>query len=171
MRSVGQFFRPELINRLDELLIFNKLPPSVILDIVTLRLSELRTRLAPRRIKLEVEEDALAWLATKGYSEQFGARAVARVVRDKIVTKVASRLLEGEIKYVFLPINDESWRDRDGDVVNIAVRGDELNISSRPDPANQDLTADGGKEEPRTLEVLEDVEDDVEEERTRAHFW
>ena len=98
MRSVGQFFRPELVNRLDELLIFNKLPPSVILDIVTLRLSELRTRLAPRRIKLEVEDDALAWLATKGYSEQFGARAVARVVRDKIVTKVASRLLEGEIK-------------------------------------------------------------------------
>jgi len=47
---------------------------------------------------LEVEDDALAWLATKGYSEQFGARAVARVVRDKIVTKVASRLLEGEIK-------------------------------------------------------------------------
>jgi ATP-dependent Clp protease ATP-binding subunit ClpB len=98
MRSVGQFFRPELINRLDELLIFNKLPPSVILDIVTLRLSELRTRLLPRRIKLEVEDDALAWLATKGYSEQFGARAVARIVRDKIVTKVASRLLEGEIK-------------------------------------------------------------------------
>jgi hypothetical protein len=55
-------------------------------------------------------------------------------------------------------------------VVNIGVKGDELNISSRPDPANQDLTADGGKEEPRTLEVLEDVEDDVEEERTRAHF-
>ena len=55
-------------------------------------------------------------------------------------------------------------------MVNIAVKGDELDISSRPDPANQDLTADGGKEEPRTLEILEEVEDDVEEERTRAHF-
>jgi len=55
-------------------------------------------------------------------------------------------------------------------VVNIAVRGDELDISSRLDPANQDLAADGGKEEPRTLEILEEVEDDVEEERTRAHF-
>jgi hypothetical protein len=54
-------------------------------------------------------------------------------------------------------------------VVNIAVKGDELNISSRPDPANQDLR-DGGKEEPRTLEILEEVEEDVEEERTRAHF-
>ena len=55
-------------------------------------------------------------------------------------------------------------------MVNIAVRGDELDISSKPDPANQDLTAEGGKEEPRTLEILEEVEDDVEEERTRAHF-
>lgn len=55
-------------------------------------------------------------------------------------------------------------------MVNIAVRGDELDISSRPDPTNQDLTADGGKEEPRTLEVLEEVEDDAEEERTRVHF-
>jgi ATP-dependent Clp protease ATP-binding subunit ClpB len=95
---VGHFFRPELINRLDELLIFNKLPPSIILSIVNLRISELRTRLAPRRIRLEVDDDALALLATKGYSEKFGARAVARVVRDKIVTVVASRLLEGEIK-------------------------------------------------------------------------
>jgi hypothetical protein len=55
-------------------------------------------------------------------------------------------------------------------VVNIAVKGDELNISSRPDPANQDFTAEGGMEEPRNLEILEEVEDDVEEERTRAHF-
>jgi ATP-dependent Clp protease ATP-binding subunit ClpB len=98
LASVGTFFRPELVNRLDELLIFNKLPPSVILDIVSLRLGELRTRLAPRRIKLEVDDDALAWLASKGFSEQFGARAVARIARDKVVTRIASRLLEGDIK-------------------------------------------------------------------------
>ena len=47
---------------------------------------------------MEVDDGALAWLARKGYSEQFGARAVARVVRDKIVTRIASRLLEGGIK-------------------------------------------------------------------------
>jgi ATP-dependent Clp protease ATP-binding subunit ClpB len=98
LRSVGTFFRPELINRLDELLIFNKLPPSIILDIVSLRLNELRGRLAPRRVKLEVGDEALAWLAKKGYSEKFGARAVSRIVRDKIITRVASRLLEGAIR-------------------------------------------------------------------------
>jgi hypothetical protein len=50
------------------------------------------------------------------------------------------------------------------------VKGDELNISSKPDPSNQHLSADDGKEEPRTLEVLEEVEDDMEEERTKTHF-
>lgn len=143
LASVGQFFRPELINRLDELLIFNKLPPTVILDIVTLRLHELRTRLSPRRIKLEVDDEALAWLARKGYSEHFGARAVARVVRDKIVTGVASRLLEGDIK--------------DGDVVKISIDGDDVAITSRPDPLTHDSAAGG--ETKRTLEILEETEE------------
>lgn len=98
MASVGTFFRPELVNRLDELLIFNKLPPSIILDIVRLRLRELQGRLTGRRIRLEVDDEALAWLASKGYSEQFGARAVARVVRDKVITRVARSMLEGTIK-------------------------------------------------------------------------
>jgi hypothetical protein len=54
-------------------------------------------------------------------------------------------------------------------VVNIAVKGDELDISSRPDPANQDMTANEGGDEARTLEILEEVEEDTEEERTRSH--
>ena len=98
LRSVGKFFRPELINRLDELLVFNKLPPSVILNIVDLRLKEVQTRLRPRRITLVVPGEARVWLANKGYSEQFGARAVARVIRDKLVTALAGRMLSGEIK-------------------------------------------------------------------------
>jgi len=56
---------------------------------------------------------------------------------------------------------------RDGDVVNIAVRGDELDISSRPDPANQD-TRSKGDEEPRTLEILEEVEEEDEGKRANA---
>jgi ATP-dependent Clp protease ATP-binding subunit ClpB len=98
LREIGRFFRPELINRLDELLVFNKLPPSIILDIVGLRLNEVQTRLNARRITLDVSEEARIWLASKGYSDQFGARAVARVIRDKVVTPVASRMLAGDIK-------------------------------------------------------------------------
>jgi ATP-dependent Clp protease ATP-binding subunit ClpB len=98
LSSVGRFFRPELINRLDELLVFNKLPPAVILDIVSLRLGELQKRLDPRRIKLEIATDAKEWLAEKGYSERFGARAISRIVRDKVITPVAGLMLEGSIK-------------------------------------------------------------------------
>ena len=98
LHAVGRFFKPELINRLDELLIFNKLPPSIILDIVSLRLSEVQARLASRRITLDVSEEAKVWLAEKGYSEQFGARAVQRVVRDKLVMQIASQMLDGSIR-------------------------------------------------------------------------
>ena len=98
LRSVGHFFKPELINRLDEQLVFNKLPPSVILDIVSLRLREVQERLSARRVVLEVSDEAKMWLATKGYSDQFGARAVARVIRDNVVTRIARSMLDGTLK-------------------------------------------------------------------------
>ncbi|KAK4683991.1 hypothetical protein P7C73_g6217, partial [Tremellales sp. Uapishka_1] len=164
LQSVGRFFKPELINRLDELLVFNKLPPSIILDIVSLRLDELQTRLDPRRIVLDVSNGAKAWLASKGYSDTYGARAVQRVVRDKLVTKVAARLLEGTIK--------------DGDIVKVALEQDEILITSTPNPEDPIVqeailkAAQDERAEPRLLEVLddpyEDVEDDGETER-RAH--
>ncbi|WVN86314.1 uncharacterized protein L203_101477 [Cryptococcus depauperatus CBS 7841] len=166
LSHVNRFFRPELINRLDELLIFNKLPPSVILDIVALRLRELQSRLDSRRITLDVDDDAKAWLAKKGYSEEYGARAINRVVRDQVISKVAKRLLEGDIK--------------DGHVVKIILEGDELKMTSSPDPsiphshlegtgvAEQTLTAGGraSKQEASQLETrpLEILEDGVEEE-------
>lgn len=98
LKDVGKFFRPELINRLDELLVFNKLPPGVILDIVGLRINELQKRLDGKRIVLDVTEDARLWLASKGYSEQFGARAVTRVIRDKLVSVIAGKMLSGDIR-------------------------------------------------------------------------
>lgn len=98
LQSVGRYFKPELINRLDELLVFNKLPPSIILDIVTLRLAEVQSRLVARRITLDVSEEAKIWLASKGYSETFGARAVQRIIRNKVVTQVAGGLLDGSLR-------------------------------------------------------------------------
>lgn len=98
LQAVGRFFKPELINRLDEQLVFNKLPRSVILDIVSLRLREIQQRLDARRIMMDVSESARRWLADKGYSETFGARAVARVIRDRINAPIAVRLLNGDVK-------------------------------------------------------------------------
>ncbi|OCF38898.1 ATP-dependent Clp protease ATP-binding subunit ClpB [Kwoniella heveanensis CBS 569] len=168
LRHVGGFFRPELINRLDELLVFNKLPPSIILDIINLRMRELQSRLDPHRITLDIKDDAKVWLANKGYSEQFGARAVQRVIRDKVVTKVAGKMLDGSI--------------RDGEIVTIGLEKDEIAISSRPDPNAQmpsqtsssesttsgsSKSVDPNRPESRTLEVLEDGVEEVSEDEDK----
>lgn len=98
LESVGRFFKPELINRLDEQLIFSNLPRDVVRDIVDLRLREVQGRLDGKRIRLDASDEAKAYLANEGYSEVFGARAVGRVIRDKISSGVAGQLLQGDIK-------------------------------------------------------------------------
>ncbi|WVO21497.1 uncharacterized protein IAS62_002806 [Cryptococcus decagattii] len=167
LSHVGRFFRPELVNRLDELLIFNKLPPSIILDIVSLRLSELQSRLDGRRITLEVSDDAKAWLAKKGFSEEFGARAVGRVVRDQVISKVAGRLLDGTIK--------------DGDIIKIKSEGEGLEITSTPNPNIPHLPQEGAEHtarvtsteaESRPLNILEDgVEEEGDEDTPRRTVY
>ncbi|ORY35733.1 P-loop containing nucleoside triphosphate hydrolase protein [Naematelia encephala] len=154
LKSVGRFFRPELINRLDELLVFNKLPPSAIHDIVALRLREVQTRLHPHRITLEVSEEATQWLANKGYSDHYGARQVQRVIKDKLSSVIAGRMLEGTIK--------------DGEIVHVKMQGDELVVTSEPDPSIQsvgdlDYRHSESTGEPRPLEVLDDAVDEVED--------
>jgi hypothetical protein len=104
---------------LDELLVFNKLPPSMIRSIVDLRLQEIQARLNPRRVELQVTDAARDWLANRGYSEEYGARAVARVVRDKVANPVASALLDGHI--------------RDGDTITIDRHGDSIVLQGAVD--------------------------------------
>jgi ATP-dependent Clp protease ATP-binding subunit ClpB len=120
LRDVNKFFRPELINRLDELVVFNKLPPSMIVDIVNLRLGEVAARLAAKRITLDVTEPAREWLGKKGYSDRYGARAITRVVRDKIANPLALKMLNGEVN--------------DGEIVTVHLHNDALEIKSKPDP-------------------------------------
>lgn len=96
--AVGRYFKPELINRLDEQFIFNNLPRRVVRDIVDLRLREVQGRLDGRRIRLDVSNEVKEYLAEEGYSEAFGARAIGRVIRDRLSSKIAGKLLKGEIK-------------------------------------------------------------------------
>jgi ATP-dependent Clp protease ATP-binding subunit ClpB len=139
LREVGTFFKPELINRLDELVVFNKLPASIITDIVKLRIKEVASRLVPRRITLNVTEPAEEWLAKKGYSDKYGARAVTRVIRDSIANPLSLKLLDGSVK--------------DGEIVEIHLKNDKLHITSRPDPA---VATEPLSEEDKTREVIED---------------
>ncbi|KAG8936857.1 chaperone ATPase hsp78 [Tulasnella sp. 418] len=110
----SEFFAPELLNRLDSIQVFNKLSRDSIFKVVSLRLNEVVERLSDRRITLNVSEDAKEWLAKSGYSDAYGARAIARVVRTEVLFPLAKKLLTGTI--------------RNGDQVNITVENDKLVI-------------------------------------------
>jgi len=122
LERTSEFFPPELLNRLDTMIVFNKLSRKSILKVVSLRLDDVANRLKHRRIKLDVDEEAQNWLAVKGYSEVYGARAIARVVRTEVLFPLARKLLRGTI--------------RDGDSVKIRVTLDALEIQDNhpPDP-------------------------------------
>jgi len=98
LAQVAETFPPELINRLDSQVVFNKLSPLSILSIVDLRLADVSERLKDRRITLDVSQRAKEWLADQGYSEVYGARAVARIVRTKVLFPLAKKLLTGTIR-------------------------------------------------------------------------
>jgi ATP-dependent Clp protease ATP-binding subunit ClpB len=98
LARAGQHFPPELLNRLDSMLVFNKLSRAAILDVVSLRLTDVAGRLRDRRITLDVDDAAREWLAGHGYSEVYGARAIARVVRTEVLFPLAQKLLGGTIR-------------------------------------------------------------------------
>ena len=100
LERTSEYFPPELLNRLDSMLVFNKLSRGSILNIVSLRLNDVAKRLKHRRITLDVDEAARGWLAEQGYSDIYGARAIARVVRTKVLFPLAQKMLRGTIRYV-----------------------------------------------------------------------
>ncbi|KAK0486080.1 P-loop containing nucleoside triphosphate hydrolase protein [Armillaria novae-zelandiae] len=114
LERTSSYFPPELLNRLDTMLVFNKLSRQSILQVVSLRLNDVADRLKHRRITLDVDEDAREWLAKQGYSEVYGARAIARVVRTDVLFPLAQKLLRGTI--------------RDGDTVVIRANGEENSL-------------------------------------------
>jgi ATP-dependent Clp protease ATP-binding subunit ClpB len=91
----AQYFKPEFINRIDEIVRFRPLSQADLMVIVGVQLNKLRGRLAERRLSLVVEPDAEAWLARAGYDPDFGARPLRRVLQHQIEDPLALLLLEG----------------------------------------------------------------------------
>jgi ATP-dependent Clp protease ATP-binding subunit ClpB len=89
-------FRPELLNRIDEVIIFHQLSREQIRDIVDIQLEELRRRLADREMRIELSDEAKDQLAEAGYDPTFGARPLKRVIQQRIENPLAARLLQGE---------------------------------------------------------------------------
>ena len=91
------FFKPEFINRIDEIVRFRELSEADLGEIVEIQLRGLRERLAARRIGLEVTDAAMAALAHRGYDPSFGARPLKRVIQRELADKLAMQLLDGKI--------------------------------------------------------------------------
>lgn len=95
---VRQHFSPEFTNRIDEIVIFERLTQNNITDIVDVRLREVQARLDDRKIKLEVSEAAKQWLGEHGYEPVFGARPLNRVIQQRVLNPLARLLLDGGIR-------------------------------------------------------------------------
>ena len=110
MAAVRAAFKPEFINRLDDVLIFDALDPSELVQIVDIQLAQLQKRLAQRRLTLEVSLPAKQWLGERGFDPLYGARPLRRLVQQAIGDQLAKMLLAGEV--------------HDGDTVPVNVNPD-----------------------------------------------
>ncbi len=97
MAEVRAHFRPEFLNRIDEIVIFHRLQREQLTQIVDIQLDRLRRRLAARDLVLEITDGAKLWLAERGYDPVYGARPLKRVIRKELEDKIALELLSGRI--------------------------------------------------------------------------
>lgn len=98
MNAVKAAFKPEFINRLDDVLIFDPLSNEQLASIVDIQIRDLAKRLATRQLQLEVSEEARNWLAERGYDPAYGARPLRRLIQKAIGDRLAKALLAGEIR-------------------------------------------------------------------------
>jgi ATP-dependent Clp protease ATP-binding subunit ClpB len=129
LEAVRANFRPEFLNRVDDIIVFTRLDRTQLRTIVEIQLRSLRDRLAQRGLTLEVSQAALDWLATEGYDPAFGARPLKRVIQRSLQDPIAMAILEG--------------RFHEGDTVSVGVDGDSLTITSgRAEPAPRVVDAE-----------------------------
>ena len=129
MESLKNYFRPEFLNRLDEIIIFDILSPQTIRNIVEMQVEEVKKRLAGKDILLSVTNDVYDYLAKEGYDPKFGARPLKRIIQSKILTPVASMMvgegmLRGGAVHVSLKKDQLSF--------DISKKGGHKVISQRP---------------------------------------
>ena len=109
MEAVRGHFRPEFLNRLDEIIVFDRLSRENMDGIVDIQLTILGKRLAPRNITLELDEVARKWLADTGYDPVYGARPLKRVIQNALQNPLAEMLLSGEVlDGSILPVSADS---------------------------------------------------------------
>jgi ATP-dependent Clp protease ATP-binding subunit ClpB len=111
---LAETFRPEFLNRLDDIIIFQQLSPGELKQIVTLQLEDVSQRLAKKNLKLDVSGDAIQYLADTGYDILYGARPLKRLIQQQILDEIATKLLEGSVE--------------EGSTVKVTLEKDKLKI-------------------------------------------
>jgi len=117
MEAMKDYFRPEFINRIDEVIVFDILSEEAIKEIVHLRIKVVQERLLAKKIDFKISEEALSYLAKEGYDPHFGARPLNRLIQNKILNPVASHIISNDVK--------------EGDAVFVSVRNNELLIETK----------------------------------------
>ena len=128
MDAVRGHFRPEFLNRLDEIIVFDRLGRADMGGIVEIQLARLLKRLVARKITLALDEDAKKWLAEEGYDPVFGARPLKRVIQRSLQDPLAEMLLAGDIK--------------DGEAVPVTAGAEGLIIGNRVAATNRPKPSD-----------------------------
>lgn len=114
MEVVRQNFRPEFLNRIDEIILFKRLGRGEMDDIVRIQLQRVERLLADRRMSIALDEAALHWIAERGYDPVYGARPLKRVIQKELIDPVARKLLAGDLV--------------DGSVIEVHAGADGLEI-------------------------------------------
>ena len=133
MEAVKRAFKPEFINRLDDVVVFDPLTQDQLVGIVDIQLRGLADRLAERRLALDVTDAAKRWLADRGYDPAYGARPLRRLIQKEIGDKLAREVLAGEI------------RDGDAVLVEVGPDADTLNVTRGAGAGGAGEAADAGE--------------------------
>jgi ATP-dependent Clp protease ATP-binding subunit ClpC len=115
-KALKENLLPELRNRIDDIITFHQLTKEHLKSIVDLLILEVEKRLADRKIKLEVNEEAKAWLVQKGYDPMYGARPLRRAIQKYVENPISTRILQGEFK--------------EGDTIAISLKEDNLSFAA-----------------------------------------
>ena len=118
MAEVRAKFRPEFLNRLDDIILFHRLQRSEMSKIVDIQMQRLQKLLADRKITVELDDKARTWLANRGYDPAYGARPLKRVIQRHVQDPLAEQILAGRIK--------------DGETVQLSVRDGNLVLNGEP---------------------------------------
>jgi ATP-dependent Clp protease ATP-binding subunit ClpB len=118
MNVVRASFRPEFLNRVDEIILFHRLRRQDMGRIVEIQLKRLESLLVDRKITLDLDQDAVEWLAAKGYDPAYGARPLKRAMQKELQDPLAEKILMGDIL--------------DGSAVKVTAGSDRLNFRSKP---------------------------------------